>query len=126
MTKPILMALAGYFTLIAAALIVAPLTFYQSIPGVSETGPFNSHFTRDVGFAFLVCAAGLFLGAWRRDRVLALFGAAFPVLHAIFHVASWGHHAFPTHGVATFDLAVTVGPAAAGLFLALRIHRGAA
>ena len=126
MTKSILIALSIYYALLAAFLIIAPLRFYEVIPGVSGTGPFNSHFARDVGFAFLVSAAGLFLGGQRNDRVLALLGAAFPVLHGLFHVVSLGHHSFPSVFVAVFDLAGTTGLAALTFWTALRLKRGVA
>jgi hypothetical protein len=68
-------------------LIVAPESFYATIPGVSETGPFNPHFVRDVGCAFLVAGIGLaWLFADRRAWPAALAGAAFLGLHALMHV----------------------------------------
>ena len=121
MTKHILSALAVYYAFIAAILIVAPRAFYETVPGVAATGPFNDHFARDVGFAFLVSAAALFLGARRCDRILALFGAAFPVCHGLFHAVSWGHHSFPGNGVAILDLAANAGLAALTLFMASRL-----
>jgi hypothetical protein len=44
---------------IAAVMLFAPRSFYDLVPGVTETGPFNPHFVRDVGAAFLVAGAGL-------------------------------------------------------------------
>jgi hypothetical protein len=118
MTKSILLLLAVYFAGLAAWLIMLPLTFYQTIPGVPETGAFNDHFTRDVGFAFLVSAAGLFLGALRGDRTLALLGAAFPMLHGLFHLVSIGHHDTAN---AIGDVLSTTGIAVLTLFFAARV-----
>jgi len=68
-------------------LIVAPESFYATVPGVDETGPFNPHFVRDIGCAFFVAGGGL---AWfaldRRARAAALAGAAFLSLHALMHI----------------------------------------
>ncbi len=123
MTKSILLLLAVYFAGIAAWLIMLPLTFYQTIPGVPDTGPFNDHFSRDVGFAFLVSAAGLCLGAVRGDKTLALLGAAFPVLHGLFHLVGIGQT--EVSGIAGMfgELLPTAGIAAVALFFALRLKR---
>jgi hypothetical protein len=68
-------------------LIVAPESFYATVPGVSETGPFNPHFARDVGCAFLVAGGGLvWLFVDRRAWAAALAGVAFLSLHALMHV----------------------------------------
>jgi hypothetical protein len=68
-------------------LLVAPRAFYDAVPGVSETGPFNPHFVRDIGGAFLVAGAGLIWGAVDpRGRAAAVAGAAFLWIHALIHV----------------------------------------
>jgi hypothetical protein len=68
-------------------LILMPDSFYAFMPGVDETGPFNPHFVRDIGCAFLVAGTGL---AWlwfdKRAWPAALAGAAFLSLHALMHV----------------------------------------
>ena len=43
------------------AMLAAGPLWYETVPGVSETGPFNPHFVQDIGVAFLV--AGLALAA---------------------------------------------------------------
>mgnify|MGYP005810620425 CR=1 FL=1 len=67
-------------------LVIAPLSFYSTYPGVVETGPFNPHFLRDIGCAFVIAGLGL---AWfafdSRARAAALMGAAFLALHALMH-----------------------------------------
>ena len=68
-------------------MLMAPRTFYDGVPGVPETGPFNPHFIRDIGCAFLVAGVGLAWGAAdSRGRAAAVAGAAFLWLHAIVHV----------------------------------------
>jgi hypothetical protein len=59
------------------------------VPGVTQTGPYNPHFVKDIGAAYLVVAGAL---AWRAARPAAGQGAmvaaaAFLVLHALIHVA---------------------------------------
>ena len=57
---PVLLGLNG------AMMLVAPGPWYEAVPGVTGTGPFNSHFIRDIGAAYLACAAGL--GWWAARR----------------------------------------------------------
>lgn len=68
-------------------MLAAPAEWYAAVPGVPGTGPFNPHFVRDIGVAYLVCGAAL---AWfaltAAARAAALAGAAFLLLHALVHV----------------------------------------
>jgi hypothetical protein len=72
----------------ALAQLVAPLAWYGAVPGVTATGPFNAHFVRDIGAAYLVAGCGLVAFAWRpRAAWPALVAAAaFLTLHAAVHV----------------------------------------
>ena len=67
-------------------MLALPLAWYGIVPGVTETGPFNPHFIRDIGCAYVVAGAGLL---WfqldRRARPAAIAGAAFLALHAAVH-----------------------------------------
>jgi len=67
-------------------MLLAPRTWYELVPGVGDTGPFNAHFVRDVGAAYLVAGAALIAFLLdRRARPAALAGAAFLSLHALVH-----------------------------------------
>ena len=65
---------------------------YVTLPGSPEawnpdTGPFNPHFVRDVGFGFLAAGGALAAFTWRRDLwPAALAGSAFLALHALLHL----------------------------------------
>ncbi len=104
--------IAGLYLGNAAWMLLDPGGWYASVPGVAATGPANSHFLRDIGFAYLLsgaaCAGGLGqparLGAW-----LAA-GSAWPGLHAVFHVAEWTHHGLPAAHVLAGELAGVVAP----------------
>ena len=78
-------------------MLVAPLSWYDAVPGVPATGPFNPHFVRDVGAAYLVSAVATAWFAWRpRQGWPALVvAAAFLTAHAAIHVydASCGANA---------------------------------
>ncbi|CAN7244614.1 hypothetical protein LJR219_000989 [Phenylobacterium sp. LjRoot219] len=88
MVRIIAAALGLFLGANALFLLLAPLAWYDSVPGVTATGPFNAHFVRDVGAAYLVAAGGLAAFAWRpREARPALFAAAaFLTLHAAIHV----------------------------------------
>jgi hypothetical protein len=68
--------------------LVDPLGWYWAVPGVPLTGPFNPHFVRDIGAAYLAAVLGFVWFAWRpRQGWPALAAAAvFLVLHAAIHL----------------------------------------
>ena len=71
-------------------MLVAPAAWYGFIPGVADTGPFNPHFVRDIGCAYLVAGGGLFWFALDgRARPAAVIAAAFLTLHALVHLWDW-------------------------------------
>ena len=117
-------ALFGLFHVVnGLTMLVAPTTWYASVPGVSMTGPFNPHFVTDIGLAFLASGIGM-LFALRRGQIaatLALAGSVWPALHALFHVWSWvtGHMpSSPTLWASEAVGVVIVGLLGAGLALA--------
>ncbi|MGA0605305.1 hypothetical protein ACO2Q0_04830 [Phenylobacterium sp. VNQ135] len=70
------------------AMLFNGLAWYGAVPGVTSTGPYNAHFVRDIGAAYLVAALGLAWFAWKpREGWPALAaGAAFLTVHAAIHV----------------------------------------
>jgi hypothetical protein len=117
-----LMALALGWGLTGLFILALPETFYALVPGLSLMGPFNSHFIRDVGLAFLASGGLLGWGVLRQAASIALAGAFWPALHAIFHVQIWSHRGFPFDGIFAFDLAAVILPP----FLALLAVRALA
>ena len=72
------------------AMLLAGPTWYATVPGVTETGPFNPHFVKDIGAAYLVAGLGLawFAGqASALARGAAIAGVAFLGLHGLIHLA---------------------------------------
>lgn len=68
-------------------MLAAPPLWYDSVPGLAHTGPFNPHFVSDIGVAYLVASLALIARAWRpRYWPAAAAGAAFMIGHAIIHV----------------------------------------
>ena len=69
-------------------MLAAPLAWYDAVPGVPLTGPFNPHFVRDVGAVYLMCALSLAWFSWRPVQGWAAMAAAatWLTLHAAIHV----------------------------------------
>ncbi|HEX5958870.1 MAG TPA: hypothetical protein VFY92_09480 [Hyphomicrobiaceae bacterium] len=81
----ILMGLAALAN--GAFMLVSPELWYFAVPGVTDTGPFNQHFIRDIGLIFLLVGTAFLLGAAKPHYCLVLWAA--PTLwlaaHALFH-----------------------------------------
>lgn len=68
-------------------MLAAPRAWYGLVPGVPGTGPFNPHFVRDIGCAYLASGGAVLAFALdRRARAAALAGGAFLGLHALVHL----------------------------------------
>jgi hypothetical protein len=96
-----------------------PGGWYAIVPGVSETGPLNPHFIRDIGAAYLVAGAAIAaLALDVRAAPAALAGALFLTLHALVHV--FDAMAGRLHADHVFtDLVTVFAPAAIALWLVL-------
>jgi hypothetical protein len=78
-------------------MLAAPHRWYETVPGVADTGPFNHHFVVDIALAY-VASGAFMLAAFREGRIasaVALAGAAWPALHALFHISEWLEMGFP-------------------------------
>jgi len=98
------------------AMLAAGSRWYDAVPGVSDTGPFNPHFVQDIGLAFLMAGLALAARAWRpRYWPAAVAGAGFLAAHALLHLAliAGGH----SHHIAS-DLLAIVVPSAIALYSA--------
>jgi peptidoglycan/LPS O-acetylase OafA/YrhL len=116
MRRPIAAVLAVLTVLNGIIMLLAGAAWYESVPGASETGPYNPHFIQDIGAAFLVAGLALAARVWRpRYWPAAVAGAGFLVAHALLHLAMIlsGHD----HYVA-FDLIAIVLPSALALYSA--------
>ena len=111
--------LVVFYLITGLYISIAPFSFYTTGPGVADTGPYNMHFLRDVGFAFTVSAVGLGYGLLRQLKPLILFGAAWLVIHGGFHLVLWLVHDHPTSMPALIDLAIVVLPAVLLCYLVL-------
>lgn len=115
----VLWGLVVFYLFTGLFLVVAPMTFYLTAPGVVDTGPFNMHFIRDVGFAFVLSSLAMAYGLREQLKPLILFGASWLVTHGLFHLILFiGHHDHmsPT---ALIDVVIVVFPALITAYLAL-------
>jgi len=62
--------------------------WYFAVPGVPDTGPFNPHFVRDIGFVYVLSGLGMLAGlVWPAQRLgLWISVAAWQTVHAAYHI----------------------------------------
>jgi len=116
MRRSIAAVLAVPTVLNGVMMLLAGPSWYASVPGASETGPYNPHFVQDIGAAFLVAGLALAARAWRPLYwPAAVAGAGFLAAHALIHVVAMvaGHD-----HQAAFDLIAVVVPSALALYSA--------
>ena len=103
------------------AMLFAGPWWYGVVPGVVATGPFNPHFVRDIGAAYLVVAGGLgwFAAKPEQGWPALVAGSAFLTLHAAVHVFDAVCGSKPLADVAR-DLAGVYLPALAAVAIAFR------
>jgi hypothetical protein len=71
-----------------AFMLVNPMDWYLSVPGVTTTGPFNQHFIRDIGMIFFFIGAAFLIGVMTPRYRFILWSAStlWLAAHALFHV----------------------------------------
>ncbi len=111
-------ALAVFFLAIAARMLSDPVDWYSATPGVSSTGPMNSHFIRDIGAAFLMSGAAFaFCTRKTSSWELAAVGAIFPGIHGGIHLSDLltGH----SHGSVATDIFGVIAPGTVAMAIAI-------
>jgi len=112
--------LVFWFLVLAGMMFFAPMLWYQTTPGVAQTGPFNMHFIMDIGLVFLMSGLAMGYGLYRRDQTALVIGALWPCLHAAFHIFIWFQRGNPFDFVALSNLVGIQLPAWGTLILALK------
>lgn len=105
-------------------MFAGPMHWYTELPAkIPDTGPFNAHFVRDIGCAFLAVGVALALAArvprWRPPLVGV--AAVFLVAHAVLHVYDTATGALPADHWA-LDVPGVYGPAILLGWLAFRVR----
>lgn len=69
-------------------MLVAPAAWYQIVPGVTHTGPFNQHFILDIGLIQMFLGAAFGVGLIRPASRIELWAAAtsWLIAHAVLHL----------------------------------------
>jgi hypothetical protein len=69
-------------------MLVDPLTWYDIVPGVRDTGFFNQHFIRDIGMIQLFLGVAFGVGMFVPERRIGLWAGAtvWLIAHAAFHL----------------------------------------
>lgn len=122
MHKYLLIGVGGLSVVTAAYIWAAPRHWYDTIPGVSGTGPMNFHFARDVALAYFASGVALIWAGVKSNRSAGICGAFWLVLHALFHIWIWVHRGMVADLVALTNLVGIQLPAWAALLLAMRLH----
>lgn len=120
MIRILILALTAFYLLTGLYITVLPHDFYLNAPGVQATGPYNMHFIRDVGFAFLTSSAAVGYGIYAGLRPLMLFGSLWLLIHGLFHLSLWVVHGMPVDGAALVDAVLVSIPAISIFALCLR------
>ena len=68
-------------------MLLAPKTWYRTVPGVTHTGPFNQHFVQDIGLIQMALGLAFGIGMFQLMSRFALWTAATVWLcaHALLH-----------------------------------------
>ncbi|MBT8470990.1 MAG: hypothetical protein HKN14_10845 [Marinicaulis sp.] len=120
----ILILIAGIYALNGANMLVMPKFWFDAVPGVSMLGPYNTHFIRDVGLLYLVTAGAFWWASARPGRMAGLLvAAAWPTVHAVYHLQMWIARGLPFDLIAWVNILVIQAPAWAGIYCAYRLYK---
>lgn len=86
--RAILAIVAAAFLANALYMLADPLGWYGAVAGVPDTGPFNPHFVRDIGVAYLTLALATAAAARWLGHALPLLAVVtlYLGLHALLHL----------------------------------------
>ena len=123
LTKIILFVLALTLGANGASMLLGAEIWFNTLPGVIDTGPFNGHLVRDVGAAYLSASASLALSLRYPLAAfpLLLTGSVFLGLHALLHVWDSLVGRLPLHHLVS-DFPGVMLPALLTLFLAFHLR----
>ena len=98
------------WVLVGAAIFVSPEQFHELTPGVSQFGPFNAHFIRDIGLVYVASGLVGFYGLRTASASLCIAAALWSCLHGVFHLHLWIHRGFTFDAIFLFDLGFVIVP----------------
>ena len=106
-------------------MLFAPEHWYHSIASVPMTGPFNAHFVRDIGCAYLAAGVGLTFGLWRPVWLIPAGWTAlvFLGLHAGIHLWESFEHTEAASHSGVIDAVGVYGPPLLALLVIIFARR---
>lgn len=120
MIRLLIWSLVAFYLFTGLYIAVLPHDFYLNAPGAQATGPYNMHFIRDVGFAFLTSSAAIGYGIYAGIKPVMVFGALWLLIHGLFHLTLWVLHGMQLDSAALIDAVVVSIPAITIFGLCLR------
>jgi hypothetical protein len=120
MIRLLIWALIAFYLLTGLYIAILPHDFYLNAPGAKETGAYNMHFIRDVGFAFLTSTVAVGYGLYANNKALMVFGSLWLLIHGLFHLSLWILHGMLLNSAALTDAVLVSIPAIAVFALCLR------
>ena len=121
MWKYILYGLGGLSIVNGLIMWFAPMFWYETVPGLVAMGPFNLHFIRDIALVFAFSGGAMIYGAAKDSASVAIAGACWPAMHALFHIQIWFARGLPFDDVAFTNLVAIQAPSWLALFAAWQL-----
>jgi len=84
-------------------------------------GPFSIHFIRDVGLTYIASGVVMLWGAHKFNRPVAIAGALWPFLHALFHIQIWIHRGLPFDQIFAVNFFGVIVVGIVGLWAAIKL-----
>jgi len=122
MIRLLIWAFVSFYLLTGLYIAVFPYDFYLNAPGAQATGPYNMHFMRDVGFAFLTSSVAIAYGIYANAKPVMVFGSLWLLVHGLFHLTLWAAHGMQFDSSALID-AITVWIPAIAVFTVCMRYR---
>jgi hypothetical protein len=122
--KITVMVIGVIYALNGAIMWVWPHLWYDTIPGISMMGPFNSHFVRDIGLVYIIGGGAFVVYANRASDALWL-AALWPAAHAVFHIWIWVTRGAPIDLVFWTNMFLIQAPAWAAIIAVRRLRKDA-
>ncbi len=120
MIRLLIWAFVAFYLLTGLYVAVLPHDFYLNAPGAQGTGPYNMHFIRDVGFAFITSSVAIGYGIYAKEKPVMVFGSLWLLIHGLFHLILWVAHGMQLDRAAMIDAVLVSIPAIAVFVLCLR------
>ena len=120
MTRLLIWAFVAFYLLTGLYVAVMPHDFYLNAPGAQATGPYNMHFARDVGFAFITSSVAIGYGVFAKEKPVLVFGSLWLLMHGLFHLTLWVIRGMQLDSAAMIDAVLVSIPAIAVFALCLR------